>query len=216
VIAPLRIVEDRMRAYYDRRAAEYDDWWTGGGLFAERDRPGWHEEVDGLVAAIRALPPARTLDVACGTAFLTRHLRGDVVALDQSESMVRIAAARLPHGRAVRGDAVPLPFGDGAFDRVFTGHFYGHLLASEREAFLAEARRVAPRLVVVDSALHEGVEPEEWQERKLNDGSRHAVYKRYFTPAGLAAELGGGDLLYAGRWFVAVSSTNDATTSPGG
>ncbi len=29
-----------MRAYYDRRAAEYDDWWNGTGLFATRDRPG--------------------------------------------------------------------------------------------------------------------------------------------------------------------------------
>jgi hypothetical protein len=42
------------------------------------------------------------------------------------------------------------------------------------------------------------------QERMLNDGSRHAVYKRYFTPAQLTAELGGGTVLYAGRWFVAV------------
>ena len=36
------------------------------------------------------------------------------------------------------------------------------------------------------------------------DGSRHDVYKRYFTAEGLAAELGGGDTLHAGRWFVAV------------
>jgi hypothetical protein len=30
------------------------------------------------------------------------------------------------------------------------------------------------------------------------------VYKRYFTPAQLISELGGGRTLYAGRWFVAV------------
>ena len=30
-------------------------------------------------AAIDALPPARTLDVACGSGFLTRHLPGDIV-----------------------------------------------------------------------------------------------------------------------------------------
>ena len=29
-----------MREYYDRRAPEYDDWYLGRGLFAERDRPG--------------------------------------------------------------------------------------------------------------------------------------------------------------------------------
>ena len=44
----------------------------------------------------------------------------------------------------------------------------------------------------------------EWQERVLNDGSRWQVYKRFFTPEGLRAELGGGEVLFAGRWFVAV------------
>ena len=36
-----RVVDDDMRWYYDKRAAEYDDWWLGTGLFAERDRPDW-------------------------------------------------------------------------------------------------------------------------------------------------------------------------------
>jgi ubiquinone/menaquinone biosynthesis C-methylase UbiE len=39
---------------------------------------------------LAALPPARTLDVACGTGFLTRHLRGDLTAIDQSDEMVAI------------------------------------------------------------------------------------------------------------------------------
>jgi len=200
------VIDAAMRDYYDRRAGEYDDWWQGRGLYAGRERPGWDEEVQELVAVVAALPPARVLDVACGTAFLTRHLRGAVTALDQSPAMAEIARARLPHARVVTGDAVPLPFPDGAFDRVFTGHFYGHLDLAERTAFLAEARRVAGELVVVDSALRDGVEAEEWQERRLLDGSRHRVYKRYLTADGLAAELGGGDPLMRGRWFVAVRS----------
>ncbi len=102
------------------------------------------------------------------------------------------------------GDALSLPFDDGSFDRVFTGHFYDHLQPGERERFLAEARRVAPELVVADSALREGVEPVQWQERVLNDGSRHTVYKRYFTGDGLAEELGGGEVLMDGAWFVVV------------
>jgi hypothetical protein len=32
------------------------------------------------------------------------------------------------------------------------------------------------------------------------------VYKRFFTGTGLAGELGGGDVLHEGRWFVAVSA----------
>jgi ubiquinone/menaquinone biosynthesis C-methylase UbiE len=162
------------------------------------------EDREALVAAVAGLPAARTLDLACGTGYLTQHLRGSVTGLDQSESMVEIASARIPDGRFVVADALPLPFGDGEFDRVFTGHFYGHLEGAARAEFLAEARRVAGELVVADSAVRPDHEAEEWQERVLNDGSRHEVYKRYFTGEGLAEELGGGEVLHAGPWFVVV------------
>jgi len=194
-----------MRRYYDQRAPEYDDWWLGTGLFAGRDRPGWSEEVAQLVAVLESMPPARTLDVACGTGFLTRHLPGELVGLDQSESMLEVAGGRIPDLRAVQGDAVPFPFADGEFERVFTSHFYGHLLPGERERFVEEARRVGGELVVVDAARRENVPPEEHQQRVLNDGSRHTVYKRFFTPEELAAEIGGGTALHSGRWFVAVA-----------
>ena len=60
--------------------------------------------------------------------------------------------------------------------------------------------------MVVDSALQAGGDPEAWQERTLNDGTTHRVYKRWFTGEGLAAELGGGEVLFDGDWFVAVRS----------
>jgi SAM-dependent methyltransferase len=195
-----------VRLYYDRRAAEYDEWWLGTGLFAELDRPGWEDDVDELIATLEALPPARTLDVACGTGFLTRHLPGDVVGLDQSTKMLEVAAEQLPGVELVHGDALAPPFPDDSFGRVFTSHFYGHLGPVERERFVTTARRLATEVVVVDSALGPGVEPEEIQERILNDGSRWTVLKRYFTGAGLAEELGGGRVLHEGRWFVAVSA----------
>jgi len=195
-----------MRDYYDRRAAEYDSWWLGTGLFADRDRPGWDEERNRLRATIAALPPARVLDVACGTGYLTRSLTGEVTALDQAPRMVELTRGRVPDARVVQGEAIPLPFEDGSFDRVFTSHFYGHLQPDERAAFLAEARRVAPELIIVDSALRPGGVAEDWQERRLEDGSATPVFKRWFEPDGLLAELGGGEVLHAGDWFVAVRS----------
>jgi hypothetical protein len=120
--------------------------------------------------------------------------------------MLDEARRHAPKADFVQGDALDLTFEDGSFGRVFTGHFYGHLEDADRERFLADARRLAPELVIVDSALREDVEPEERQERILNDGSRWEVYKRYFEPDALAEELGGGETLHAGRWFVAVRS----------
>jgi ubiquinone/menaquinone biosynthesis C-methylase UbiE len=158
------------------------------------------------VRTLAALPPARTLDVACGTGYLTQHLRGEITGLDQSESMIEIAAARVPSARFITADALPLPVPDASFDRVFTGHFYGHLVEEERVRFLSEARRVAGELVIADTALQPDHEPIEWQERVLNDGTRHEVYKRYFSGEMLLDELGGGEVLHAGPWFVVVRS----------
>ena len=174
-------------------------------MFAGRDRPGWAGDVAAVRAVVAGLSPARTLDVAFGTGYLTRDLRGEVVGLDASEAMVEIARERVPGVRFVVGDALSLPFGDGEFERVFTGHFYGHLVEGERVRFLAEARRVgSSELVVVDSARRADVPAQRMDQRVLNDGSRHEVFKRWFEPAELLAELGGGEVVHAGRWFVAV------------
>src|SRR5439155_332001 len=140
--APRAYSRRPVKAYYDRRAAEYDDWWLGTGLHAARDRPGWAEEVEALVRALASLPPARTLDVACGTGFLTRHLPGEVVGLDQSQTMLDEAQRQAPDATYARGDALELPFSGGAFERIFTAHFYGHLEQADRAAFVRESRPV--------------------------------------------------------------------------
>ena len=195
-----------VKEYYDRRAPEYDDWYLGRGKFADRVRPEWEAERTTLAELLEALPPRRTLDVACGTGFLTQYLPGDVTGLDQSERMLQEAARRAPDATLVQGDALQLPFDDGAFERVFTGHFYGHLEDDDRRRFLSEAARVASELVIVDSSRAAVDSDEEVQTRELEDGSRWEVYKRWFTGDGLARELGGGDVLLDGRWFVAVRS----------
>lgn len=193
-------------AYYDRRAPEYDDWYLGEGLYAGRARDGFDEELACVEETLAGLPPARTLDVACGTGFLTRHFRGTITGLDRSSRMLAIAAERLPHATLVEGDGLALPFPDDAFDRVVSGHFYGHLDETQRAAFLREARRVAPELVIADASRERSHTAEEWSERVLRDGSTWQVYKRWFTPRGLLEELGGGAVLHAGPWFIVVRS----------
>lgn len=203
-----------MRTYYDRRAPEYDDWYTGAGLFSSRERPGWDEELDALLRLVAGLPPVRTLDLGCGTGYLTRHLRGTVVACDQSAAMLAQARVQAPAARLVRGDALALPFADDSFERLFTAHLYGHVVPEERPAFLDEARAVAGELVLVDAGPRGGAPRDEWQHRVLRDGSRHRVYKRFFTGASLAAELG-GRVLHDGYWFVAVRAPGGAASRVG-
>jgi SAM-dependent methyltransferase len=78
---------------------------------------------DAVVRALRADPPARVLDVGCGTGRLgvrlSRELpRTRVTGCDLSRGMLSQALAR---GRAlawVQGDAERLPFADGCFGAV--------------------------------------------------------------------------------------------------
>jgi ubiquinone/menaquinone biosynthesis C-methylase UbiE len=194
-----------VKEYYDRRAPEYDDWY-GGVYYEGEQREHFRAEVVRLEHVLAGLEPKKTLDVACGTGFLTRYLAGEVTGLDWSERMLSIARRAAPRASYVKGDALELPFADSSFDRVFTGHFYGHLEEPERLRFLAEARRVAPELVVADAPVRPDHAPAEWQQRSVSDGSVWPVYKRFFAPETLLAELGGGEILLDGEWFVVVAS----------
>jgi demethylmenaquinone methyltransferase/2-methoxy-6-polyprenyl-1,4-benzoquinol methylase len=118
-----------------------------------------------------------------------------------------LAESRRRHDHPlVLADAFALPFADHSFERILAGHFYGHLDPGQRRRFLEESTRVAPSLVVLDAAIREEVQPEQIQERVLNDGSVYPVFKRYFTGDQLAEELGGADVLFEGRWFVIVEA----------
>jgi ubiquinone/menaquinone biosynthesis C-methylase UbiE len=115
--------------YYERRAAEYDETITDG-LDAETVA-AFARESAALGRVLVALPPGRVLDVACGTGLFAQYLRGYVVALDQSERMLKLARSRIPTAQRVRAVVPALPFGDATFDRLFTSHFYGHLVEVE-------------------------------------------------------------------------------------
>ena len=185
---------ERQKRYYHLRAGEYDRGaWEAGGV-----------EVDRLVDVVASLVPARTLDAGCGTGFLSQHLRGELTLLDASEDMLAIATARVPRAAVVQGDALQLPFPAGAFERVFSSHLYDHLLPDDRQRFLAEARRVADEVVLVQQRGDTHSEGPEL--RPLTDGSTHEIYKTLFTPDSLLAELGGGELLYAGPIFLVARS----------
>jgi SAM-dependent methyltransferase len=186
---------EHMKHYYDRLASEYEE------NEAFREEPA--EDLPGLFHAISLLLPARVLDVACGTGFLTPHLGSEVTGLDQSEAMLEVARERVPWAEFVRGDAFRMPFAEHSFDRIFASFFYGLLPLEDRGRFLQEARRVGDELILVEPTPEwaPSGRTEGWEEHGLSDGSRYEIYRRYFTADRFAEELD-GRILFAGRWLV--------------
>ena len=135
-----------VKAYYHARARRIRRLVARRGPVRAATDPAGRRARRSWSAAIAALPPGRTLDVACGTGFLTRHLRGEIVGLDQSDAMLAVAPEQAAGRRPfVQGDALVAA----VRRRRLRARLHEPLLRPPRgattRAFLDEARRVAPR-----------------------------------------------------------------------
>ena len=100
---------------------------------------------DAVVRALRSDPPARILDVGCGTGRLGMRLsrelpRTRVTGCDLSRGMLSHALAGSRALDWVQGDAERLPFADGCFDAVVSTEAFHWF--PDQGAALAEFRRV--------------------------------------------------------------------------
>ena len=112
-------------------------------------------------------------------------------------------AAPAPHASLRQGDALALPFPDDSFDRVFTGHFYGHLEVPERDSSSRGAAR-GSRARLVDASKDPAASTSTCR-RASSATARPGRSTSATSPGrGSLTELGGGDVLFEGAWFVVV------------
>ena len=187
--------------YYERRAGEYD-------------ATSWSRvDPDGRVAVVvrsvlASLAPMDTLDIGCGTGYVSGWLPGRITLLDSSPTMLAIASRRLDGAAAVLAAAPSLPFQDGAFGRAFTSNFYGHLVWPDRQHLVSEMLRVSREIVVLDQLATSGIFAEGPEARQLEDGTTFTIHKCYFTVERLLEEIG-GDVVMTGPLFAMVRRTRD-------
>ena len=136
-------------AMFDEAAARYD--LTNSVLSLGQDR-GWRTAV---TRALDLQPGERVLDLAAGTATSSAALArtgADVVGCDFSLGMLRVGRRAGHEGvELVAGDALRLPFADGAFDAVTIS--FGLRNTADADAALRELLRVTRpggRLVVCE------------------------------------------------------------------
>jgi SAM-dependent methyltransferase len=121
-------------AHYDGVAAWYE------AEFGPDPAP----EVADVVRRLVRPGPGRCLDVGCGTGFhlpLLRNLGWTPTGVDLSEDQLRFAHQRAGEfAELILADATDLPFGDDAFDLVFSA--FTHTDMDDFAAVVAEGARV--------------------------------------------------------------------------
>ncbi len=190
--------------YYRARAQEYDESVHQTGRFAGAPPgdPVVDEEWIEIIQALRHLKPGRdTLELACGTGIWTRELlplSASLTAIDGAPEMLDANRAKLD-APAIRYQCADLfaweP--DRAYDLVFFGFWLSHVPPERLDAFLdnvARATQIGGQVFIVDEPARgkqlsgtsvDGL----YQTRQLHDGRRFKIFKVYYDPALIQAEL---------------------------
>ena len=141
-------------AMFDGVAERYD--LANDVLSLGQDR-AWRRAV---VEAVDARPGERVLDLAAGTGTSSEPFAdagATVVPTDLSLGMLRVGKRRRPASTFVAGDALRLPYADGAFDAVTISFGLRNVedttVRAGRDAAGDPARRAARRLRVLHADL---------------------------------------------------------------
>jgi demethylmenaquinone methyltransferase/2-methoxy-6-polyprenyl-1,4-benzoquinol methylase len=186
-----------LRAYYARRAAEYER------IYAKPERQADLAQLTEWIGG--RLAGRRVLEIACGTGWWTERYApraARALATDISEEVLAIARTKsYPEGRVhfSIADAHALDAVAGDFDAVFAGFWWSHLDRRELPRFLSGVRKRfqnGARALFLDNRYVEGSSTplaetdaagNTWQLRRLDDGSTHRVLKNFPDAAELHA-----------------------------
>ena len=138
-----------MEARFDRYESEYEEHvhrsigWSGAdhGFFLEAKAQHLLRLVRRHIGDPGA---ARVLDVGCGIGVMHRFLGGfgALNGVDVSAASIERARGENPAVEYAVADVTAMPYGDGAFDVAFASGLLHHLPLEQRDAALAEVRRV--------------------------------------------------------------------------
>jgi demethylmenaquinone methyltransferase/2-methoxy-6-polyprenyl-1,4-benzoquinol methylase len=201
------ILRDQM-AYYEARAAEYDEWFLRRGRYdrgPELNRQ-WFEEVETVRRALEAWrPQGEVLELACGTGLWTERLLAHadrVTAVDASPACLARNRARVGEEKVVHVCADLFGWEPPRrFDAVFFGFWLSHVPGSRFEEFWDRVGRsvkgsgsvffVDSRYDATSSARDHELDPRsETMLRRLNDGREFRVVKIFHERGPLTRRLG--------------------------
>lgn len=206
-------------AYYQARAAEYDDWYLRRGRYARGPihDAAWNAELDAAGRWLDGLPiRGEIVELAAGTGWWSPLLagKGELSVYDAASAPLERARERLvAHGLRAHlhlRDAWAEP--DRRVDAVFAGFWLSHVPRDRLDDFLRLVARwlepggtfsfIDSRLDPQSSAADHPPPAGDASVRRLDDGREFTIVKVYYEPAELEAAL-----LHAGFRDPSVSTT---------
>jgi len=134
-----------MEDIFSKISSEYDKWYETG--FGKKASDLEYK----LLLDFLTPPPARILEIGCGTGFFTDRLARDgydVFGIDISSSMLSVAKRKSKiNGKLIIADAKRIPFADNSFDSAV---FITSLeFIDNPEDAITEAKRCAEEIIVI-------------------------------------------------------------------
>jgi demethylmenaquinone methyltransferase/2-methoxy-6-polyprenyl-1,4-benzoquinol methylase len=219
-------LRQRMLDYYNERAPEYEEAYTiGTGTASIPDPEVFRAEARQLAGMVKSFGSGRLIDLACGTGYWLPFYAdrcSQVTLFDQSEKMLNECRKKVDRLGLVerfvlvRGDFFEYDFPSASYDCALVGFFLSHLTESQEPLLFATLRRIlgsSGHFLILDSAWSQQRarfnKKVERQERRLNDGTRFEIYKRYIDRSDVLGWASKYDVTmrieYFGTAFVAVA-----------
>ncbi len=194
-----------MALYYDERALEYDEIYSGRGpSFPDSD--AYRKDVRQIISIAERFGKGSLIDLACGTGFWFPFYSTNcnhITLLDQSKNMLRRCRERVEKtGLAERctfilGNIFEVELASNSFDSTVIGFLLSHLNQDyELRLFQLLSRIMKPgaEMLLIDSAWSDKRsryrQKTGLQKRVLNDGREFCVPKNYFGKEEIEELLG--------------------------
>ena len=195
-------VRQSIYQYYEERAPEYDEIYSGGGPASMPDPALYVRETKAVSELIPKYVSGNHIDIACGTGYWLPHYHHkceQITLMDQSSAVLAECRKKIDSldirdkMSIIHADLFKYPLPKNSYDSAMVGFIISHFDEGEEHKFFNLLKSILKpngSFVMLDSSwTAERAEVRKkngLQTRTLNDGREFTIIKHYFDKSDFA------------------------------